>query len=894
MRPFDEKWKDHRLHDKVESYHSTIAFLNNSVEDDTNDNDLSDSDDDLSDDMSNISQELLPREVSPSAPCVSPVGPFPPSAAGKFHMQFGSVDKEPFSLEVPTSYHLVPKNHLNRIKHKAEKYDNLITTLSRPTYNGTPQADTMLGFASSLVPQCGYAGISTILPILMSTILMNCGIQIDAEKIIASLPSPQYLQTSVTNYAVETAILVRSSIEKNPNVYLSCDKGNKKGNKNLAKFLCWYDVNKKRVRTFLIDVCCVDEDTTDIFQGVYHSIKRFFDADDGNTNADLLKLRGQCTDSGGGGTLYALANKIKEYNMQHNSYLISSCTLHNIQTALRNAVINVLGDGGMEDGEFKLNVMQMLHGCYNIQNYHESDELKEIWKYITKEESTDLKFRKLEEPVLSRWWLVGVCATSFKVCKEVWEKICIAIRNSAPATSACNRIASCTLNLIRKPVIMNDLDLLVGFHNAFIFPHFKFLQRGDPKTGGTPSFLGRHCTVRYYLMMMDIEDIKAEKWLDNIHFKHFRDSLSNLSVEEQEQQKKKLTYFTHYIEQSIIKHFHQWVDRLFFLGLFGDQPMARSFARHIRGNETNSIRGDCNYYSTFHAKTINLLKFDRWVRSNVTFACIMQARSIPIITNHPEAIRLVDIGNDIWADDCGPLLLDLRNNYLHTFAALPTNTQFVERGVKESGYVSLGRRGEENRTILAIARGKDLPDALSSGREQMRREDKDEDGSKRCQLKGKRKTIALMKGIYSHNEEMRRVRDLHSEEEYHSKRRRIKDSLTKPSIQFKKERINRKVDKVKATYFNTPAPNRFQRREGYTLTPLMEGKIQYGKMKKKDNMDAVRDELRVRCISFDSSTGWKEMIKLLKEHERKTNNTVHDKYFRPLTEYDNFRWNEQD
>ena len=38
MRPFDEKWKDHRLHDKVESYHSTIAFLNNSVEDDTNDN----------------------------------------------------------------------------------------------------------------------------------------------------------------------------------------------------------------------------------------------------------------------------------------------------------------------------------------------------------------------------------------------------------------------------------------------------------------------------------------------------------------------------------------------------------------------------------------------------------------------------------------------------------------------------------------------------------------------------------------------------------------------------------------------------------------------------------------------------------------------------------------
>ena len=48
MRPFDEKWKDHRLHDKVDSYHSTIEFLYKSVEDNTNDNDLSDSDDDLS------------------------------------------------------------------------------------------------------------------------------------------------------------------------------------------------------------------------------------------------------------------------------------------------------------------------------------------------------------------------------------------------------------------------------------------------------------------------------------------------------------------------------------------------------------------------------------------------------------------------------------------------------------------------------------------------------------------------------------------------------------------------------------------------------------------------------------------------------------------------------
>ena len=215
--------------------------------------------------------------------------------------------------------------------------------------------------------------------------------------------------------------------------------------------------------------------------------------------------------------------------------LILTC----IYRATKNAVINVLGDGGTNDGEHELNMMQMLHGCYNLQHWHELDELKEIWKYVSEQECAYLKFKKLEEPVLSRWWLVGVCATSFKECKDVWEKICKAIRNSSPSSSACNQIASCTLNLIQKPVIMNDLELMIGYHTSFVFPHFQFLQLGDPKTGGTPSFLGRHCSLRYYLMLIDIEAIKGEQWLGNPHFKDFCTTLLSLNEIEQEQQKKK-------------------------------------------------------------------------------------------------------------------------------------------------------------------------------------------------------------------------------------------------------------------------------------------------------------------------------------------------------------------
>ena len=66
------------------------------------------------------------------------------------------------------------------------------------------------------------------------------------------------------------------SILSNPNVYLALDKGNKKGNKNLAKFFWSYDTEKDKVQTYLPDVDCVDEETADTFKGLEHSIRRFF------------------------------------------------------------------------------------------------------------------------------------------------------------------------------------------------------------------------------------------------------------------------------------------------------------------------------------------------------------------------------------------------------------------------------------------------------------------------------------------------------------------------------------------------------------------------------------------------------------------------------------------
>jgi len=73
----------------------------------------------------------------------------------------------------------------------------------------------------------------------------------------------------------------------------------------------------------------------------------------------------------------------------------------------------------------------------------------------------------------------------------------------------------------------------------------------------------------------------------------------------------------------------------------------------------------------------------------------------------------------MWADGAlSARFQQLRDIYLYQYSVMPSNTQFTERGVKESGFVSLGRINKTNQSILAITRGKTLKEALKKGRKE--------------------------------------------------------------------------------------------------------------------------------------------------------------------------------
>ena len=265
-----------------------------------------------------------------------------------------SSQKQKFTVSIPVTHELKFKPDVSMLKSKAVKYDKLMGSISRKRYGGTSLGNSMFGLAASMVPQAGMSGVATIAPMIAAGMLANAGLEYDTDLLIESLPGRIAIGDFVVNNAADTIVMMRSAIKSGTRVYLSCDKGNKKGNKNLAKYVSWYCTDTKRVKTYLLDVNCTDENTDDIAKAIKHSLEQTFGKD------NLPTIFGQCTDSGGGGTGKKLHAELEKLGLTPIScYLVTSCALHNLQTALRNGVQLVLGEGGLDhELKGKHNAMQ--------------------------------------------------------------------------------------------------------------------------------------------------------------------------------------------------------------------------------------------------------------------------------------------------------------------------------------------------------------------------------------------------------------------------------------------------------------------------------------------------------------------------------------------------------
>ena len=76
---------------------------------------------------------------------------------------------------------------------------------------------------------------------------------------INSCPGKDKLSDLVVGIAIDSLMILRDDLKEGVKVFMTSDKGSKKGNKNLANVISWTDKIERKVKENLIDTNCSDE-----------------------------------------------------------------------------------------------------------------------------------------------------------------------------------------------------------------------------------------------------------------------------------------------------------------------------------------------------------------------------------------------------------------------------------------------------------------------------------------------------------------------------------------------------------------------------------------------------------------------------------------------------------
>lgn len=219
--------------------------------------------------------------------------------------------------------------------------------------------------------------------------------------------------------------------------------------------------------------------------------------------------------------------------------------------------------------------------------------------------------------------------------------------------------------------------------------------------------------VNYFLMMDQIEYTMEGKRKCIPKFADCKATLDTLSTNETKIQEEKVKQFLQIVAASLTNHFGMWISKdLLSLSLFSEQKIAKRVVRHPLG--TPFINGE-NSVSVIQDKSIDVAKFNQFLDKYYTQNKVMAIHNSLLYTNTVVPSQLIASSCNICHTNIMYKLLLFSDLYQSHYYSLPSNSQFIDRGVIESGYVILWRHSENNHFALAIARAKIIPDTMAAG-----------------------------------------------------------------------------------------------------------------------------------------------------------------------------------
>ena len=815
-----------------------------------------------------------------------------------------------FKVKLPKSHQVISKSTLSAYKNQVKLWKqmkNKFKFTGRGRYNGSTLGKQAFGTAMALNPEASGETMELTVALCWMALLADVGLidKISTEQIAKTAPSYSTMNRTVANVATDCIYLERKRILDNKSkVGIGSDKGGKVhlGHNHLIKQLS-YSLRSNQelfgwlLRRFIPDIDDSGGTSEECADGVVHALSRMVLGDD-------FKLYASTTDSGGGGTGHKFFQEMEKRGITCEGilFLISFCTLHTLQLVFANAVKGCIGEGGLSSGSNEdgndgsnnvciRNAMQLLHAVFYLQNIFEDKEWKLMWDdALEDEELVGLRDqfqegnvdKKLQAPILTRWWSVGVAVKQILKNKDVLSYMCQKIVNANNASTKANKVASQVQSLLHEEVIISDLKLLKGFCEYFFDENFKWMQQSDDLVGLPSCYLSRHIVTRYFIMHEELKRGTNGGWKNIDEMKDFKESVDGMEDQDfKRMQERKGSLFYDKGLKSLNNHYIKWIDPLLIVSVFGEAPTAKCVSQVLLG-DTDSRLADNQavFTSPFHGKDINLNDFKAFIQSKTgRKADEIRNGSHLTQTIGLQDLRLIANGLDIWgqpgikSSDRNADAQRLIDKFFMNFAFLKSSTHDIEAAVKEANFISKANRSEVANSHRIAVRSFILPYANDVAKKAMIKEYYETKGKvhneskHKMKIRGTQKVLAVLDKVMEINEE---IGDAREEDPIW---KTIHERNSKSSESFEKKRVEKKVARYKDKKNKEKRQNKVQKENGMDFAPLVLGLIPIGKLTKDLHLNALIEEAKARGISQINNTevdkmGIKELKKAIQNHEK--------------------------
>jgi hypothetical protein len=873
-----------------------------------------------------------------STPLRSPSPKKPSKKKRKYKLGFHSEKVGGVEVQgVPNTYSLVRTQTLAMLMKSNIEVNQLKKTVSGKKFNWNDTARWFIACGLSQIPRASFYALEQFIPCIIAALFVQAGIGgLCFEALANSMPSQATIKHIAFDGAAECLAIQRVRLSKALAVMLGCDKGQRHGVDHLPKYLSFFNLEDDCVEGF-----CLDNDPTagtskGTAEAVAHSL---------NTKVGkevLVDLRGQSTDSGGGGTLHSLKAELETLGwVSQYQYFVLPCTIHGWQRALQNAMEGVFGLGGLESR----NLLQLVHSCYDLQQCFPGDELSAMWTIaVFREEPLGAEGdteigdewatpNRMSAAVLTRWWYVNTAVVHLLTYWVEWKTLAQKCVNSHRSGTKVNKIASSIRSLMEEPKLRADAEFVKAVSLSLFNPHLLWLQGYDEIVKDV-GYRCRNMAERYYLMTEDLNRLRNGGWKKDPAFGDFLAASKKLEVEEDpeisvsvpvatELGHRQITFspddcissadtFFRLFQETCTKHFDTWRNGENAVFMFaGDQDCASALAEWtLSGNlpAENKISQTSRETHGDSSVAINLREYILFVTENQTKELLSATN---LVREHGDAVKLLADGESLWNNENEGLRL-LAVWCKVNLVPNMSSTHRVEAQVREASLVGISGRDPCMRSAIAllrstvdkaankatvqehkrhnIRRGNQHMSGGVQGQRQVlsslaKRKRRPNDAGDECSsadpnLIGQTPRGALRtKYLLETTDDFNKtLESRHDRAKYRKELAAVYKSAT---CRYDQIRIEKKMELLADKMDTQRAPNVIQREVGVDLTPLMKGKIPFSKLNNKEHKAYFIEELRMRNVDgISAATHWNKLCNMMKAA------TNDDKcWFEPLTPF---------